>query len=33
MINKVKTEWDLERHFFKSIDDPKISESINVENN
>lgn len=28
MSNKVKTEWDLERHFFKSIDDPKISESI-----
>ena len=30
-MSEVKTEWDLEKHFFKSIDDPKINKGIEID--
>lgn len=29
---KINTEWDLKKHYFKSIDDPKIKEVIDKDN-
>lgn len=30
-MENIKTEWDLEKHFFKSLDDPKIKEMVDSD--
>lgn len=32
MVETIKTEWDLEKHFFSSIEDPRIKEGIEADN-
>jgi oligoendopeptidase F len=31
-MGEIKTEWDLKKHFFESIDDPRITQGIREDN-